>query len=242
MSAEVVEGAAPGDSLGDALVRAMTSSIGAKVVMAVTGLGLVGFVVVHLLGNLLMYSGPAATNAYAAALHKLGLGLWALRAGLILAAGLHIWAGIRSTRLDQAARPVAYRAQKSRVASVASRYMALSGLLLLAYLVLHLAHFTFGWIDPAAKAFTDPIDPLRADVYRMTVVGFQHPLFTGIYVVAQLLLGLHLSHGISSMFQHLGLFGRRFSPALRIAGAAVAWTVALAFLSIPLAVLFGVVK
>ena len=232
--------AASQESLGDAARRFLLSSVGAKIVMALSGVGLGLFIVNHLLGNLLVFAGPNASNAYAKGLKDLGPILWLLRGGILLAAIAHVWAGIRCKLHDRAARPVRYVNEATRAASFASRTMAVTGLLLLAFLFLHLDHFTFGISHPQFITWKDAEG--RHDVYRMTIAGFQSVPYSIVYVVAQVLLALHLSHGLHSLFQHLGIFGKRLTRVLQLAGQAAAWIISLAFISIPLAVLLGIVK
>ena len=178
------------------------SSIGAKSIMAVTGLLLYGFLIAHLSGNLLIYQGPDATNAYAVNLRQLPFGLlWIARIGLIVIFAAHILTGIRLTLQNRRARPNAYAHSSTIKATVASRSMIDTGMLVLVFLVYHLAHFTWHmfYFD---ESFVLPGGPI--DVYRMVVTSFQNVWIAGSYIVAMILVGLHLSHGIASFFQTLG--------------------------------------
>ena len=156
------------------VARTMGSSIGTKVVMAVTGLVLVGFVIAHMAGNLLMFAGKDAFNEYAATLQSLGGILWAARIILLGAVLLHIVSAIRLTRQNAEARPVAYRVVKPEVSSYATRTMRVSGFILLAFIVYHLLHFTAGVADPAIFKLKE-----AGDVYDMVVKGFEQPLVSG---------------------------------------------------------------
>ena len=209
------------------------SSIGAKIIMAVTGFLLYGFLISHMLGNLTILMGPEGINAYAAGLHNLPFGaLWVARAGLIVFFGLHILMAIKLTKANRDARPVAYAYKNNNSASYASRVAAITGALMFAYLVFHLANFTFhvGVEGP----FTDSKG--RMDVYRMVVGTFAQPVFSFIYIAAMVVVGFHMSHGLSSMFQTLGL--GRFEKV----GPAIGWPVALGFILIPVLVMAGVIS
>jgi len=217
------------------------SSIGRKYIVAVTGVLLIGFIVGHLLGNLQIFLGQEYINRYAESLAALGPALWAIRVGLLIVVLLHIYFTIRLAIDNRAARPDAY-ARKSHVkATLASRSMAISGLLLLAFIIYHIAHFTVRVADPRFALLK--LDPLnRYDIYSMMVYGFQNVLVSGIYIVAMFLLALHLSHGTSSFFQSLGLNDKKMTPRLARAGRVFAWLIFAGYTSIPLAVLLGIVK
>lgn len=233
---------APADTFGAYITRFFTSSIGAKVLMAVTGLGLVIFIIGHLVGNLLIFGGPDATNGYARALHANQLFLWTARVGIIVLFLAHILGSLRTKLWDRESRPVRYAVDASRKASFASRTMLITGLLILAFLVYHLAHFTLGWTHPEEFAKADPLNPEAGlDVYRMIVLGFTRPGVSILYGIAMVFLGLHMSHGISSMFQHVGLWGERFARFIRAAGVAVAVAIAVLFVLIPAAILLGII-
>jgi succinate dehydrogenase / fumarate reductase cytochrome b subunit len=222
------------------LVRAVRSSLGSKYVMALTGLALTLFVLVHMAGNLLVYSGPDALNSYANALKARPGLLWAFRLGLLAVFVIHVVLGVRLTRQNVAARPVRYVREATEKANWASRHMLLTGLVVLAFVIYHLLHFTFGVTDP--KDFKGNIahDPKgHADVAGMVVGGFSQPAVALGYVVAQLVLGLHLWHGASSWFQSLGLNGRGYDRFVHRVGPVIAAVVILGNCSIPLAILSG---
>ena len=215
----------------------LRSSLGLKIVMALTGVILFGFVIGHMLGNLQVYLGPEAFNAYAESLRALGHGtlLWIARAGLLIAALLHIWSAWRLTLMNNAARPVGYREVERRESSYASRTMRWSGVILLLFIVYHLMHFTFG--VHAVHPYFVP-----GDAYHNFVTGFRSPLVSGFYVLAMLALGLHLYHGAWSFMQTLGLSHPRYNH-LRYAFAALITVVILAGnISFPVAVLTGLVR
>jgi succinate dehydrogenase / fumarate reductase cytochrome b subunit len=218
--------------------RLINSSVGLKSLMAVTGLLLVGFVILHMIGNLNAYRGADALNSYAQTLKNFGPLLWVARLGLLSIFIVHLAAAFRLTAIARKARPIAYAFQKPIVSTFASRTMMMSGLIILFFLLYHLAHFTFHWFDDYG-AWTDAQG--RQDVYRMFVTGFQNPLASLFYVVANVLLGLHLSHAIQSLFQTLGIKSNKFAPLIKCGGVSVAWLVAGANISFPVSVLLGVI-
>jgi succinate dehydrogenase cytochrome b subunit len=212
------------------------SSVGLKIVMALTGIVLFGFVIGHMIGNLQVYLGPEVFNHYAETLRELGHGmlLWVARAGLLVAVGLHIWSAWRLTLINNAARPVGYREVERRESTYASRTMRWSGVILLLFIVYHLLHFTIG-VHAVHPQF------VPGDAYHNFVTGFQNPLVSGFYVLAMLALGLHLYHGAWSFMQTLGLSHPRYDH-LRYAFAALVTLVILAGnISFPVAVLTGFV-
>lgn len=224
------------------LLRLWRSSLGKKYVMAVTGLGLFVFVIIHMLGNLQIYLGPEHLNAYARALKSTPALLWGARIGLLLIAILHVTAAAQLSRTNRQARPVRYVYKKPVASTVASRTMLVSGLVLFAFIVFHLAHFTLGWVDPQYLELRDPIDLSRHDVYRMMIIGFSNPIISLFYLVSMGLLLLHLSHGVSSLFQSLGLRSKKIVGALDKFARGAALVIFLGNASIPLAILAGVIK
>jgi succinate dehydrogenase cytochrome b subunit len=203
--------------------------------MAVTGVVLVGFVVAHMAGNLQLYLGPEALNAYGHALRELlhGTGLWIARAVLLLAVTLHIWAATSLTLQSRAARPVGYRKMSFTESTYASRTMRWSGPILLLFILYHLAHFTTGHAHPQF---------VEGDVFGNVVVGFQSGPVVFFYLVAMLALGLHLYHGTWSMLQTLGLSHPRYNPWRHALAALVTILVVGGNVTFPLAVYFGLVR
>ena len=214
-----------------------SSSIGAKVVVAITGLLMVGFVLAHMVGNLQVFLGQEVYNAYAHMLQSLGGLLWVARIGLLAAVAAHIYFTIKLNLANKAARPVAYQTKKWTRASLQSRTMVLSGLVVLFFVLYHLAHFTLGITDPSYKELVDAAG--RHDVYAMFIKGFSNPLVAGLYMVANVLLALHLSHGVSSVFQTLGVSHPKYTPLLNKLGPALAVVVAAGNVVMPLAVQLG---
>ena len=210
--------------------RFLGSSIGKKVVMAVTGFALFGFVVAHMLGNLLVYLGPAALNAYAESLRHYPALLWAARIGLLVAAALHVWAAYSLTMMNRAARPEGYREREHRESTYASRTMRWSGVLLLLFIVYHLMHMTWGNAHP---------NFIPGDVYHNFIVGFRQTLVSVVYIVAMLALGLHMYHGVWSLLQTLGLSHPRYNPLRHAFATLITAVVVIGNISMPVAVLAG---
>lgn len=213
----------------------LDSTIGKKVVMAVTGIVLFGFVLGHMLGNLQVYLGPEALNAYAESLRTLlhGAGLWIARAVLLLSVGLHIWSAAGLWQKNRSARPIRYKMFAPRASSFASRTMYWSGPLLALFIIYHLLHFTLGTVHP---------DFRPGDVYRNVVVGFQQPAAAVFYIVAMLALGLHLYHGVWSLLHTLGLAHPRWNPLRHTLATFFAAAVVIGNISFPVAVLTGFIK
>jgi succinate dehydrogenase / fumarate reductase cytochrome b subunit len=217
------------------------SSVGKKFVVAITGIILLLFVIGHLLGNLQIFLGPDWINSYAQHLRDLGIFLWVIRGSLLIAVILHIYFTILLAIENRRARPQRYVEKDYVKATVASRWMVLSGLMVLAFLIYHLAHFTIRVTDPRfALLKADPLN--HYDVYSMMVYGFQNYYVSGFYVLGMWLLALHLSHGSSSVFQSLGLNNQTLTPRLARGGRILAWLIFIGYTSIPVAVLLGFVK
>ena len=217
------------------------SSIGKKMIVAITGVILILFVIGHLLGNLQIFLGPDWINSYAQHLRDLGPLLWLERIILLTAAVIHIVVTIQLAIDNRRARPEAYIDKQNVKASFASRHMVMSGVIVLAFIVYHLAHFTVRVTDPRF-ALLKPDPRGHDDVYSMMVYGFQNPLVSGFYVLGLFLLALHLSHGSSSFFQSLGLNNQKLNPRLALAGRIFAWLLFAGYTLIPVAVLLGLVQ
>jgi succinate dehydrogenase / fumarate reductase cytochrome b subunit len=216
--------------------RLFHSPVGAKILMAVTGLMLTGFVLAHLSGNLLIYAGPEKFNAYAQGIQSLGALLWVARFGLIAVFLLHLKLAISLSIQNKAARPIGYVQEATMQATLASRYMIHTGVLMLAFVLYHLAHYTFKIVSPEISALPE------GDVYQMVVTGFSNPVVSAFYVIAMAALATHLRHGVSSAFQSLGVYHGNINPLTDKLGPIVAIIVFLGFSSIPVAVLAGMVK
>jgi len=201
--------------------------------MAVTGLVMIGFLIVHALGNLQVFSGPLKINEYSASLRRLGPLLWIARGALLVALVLHVIAAYQLTRRKQIARPVGYAGQDPQVSTVAARTIRWGGVLLLVFVVLHLLHLTFGTIHPAFD---------YKDVYGNLVAGFQIWWVALLYLAAMVGLGLHLYHGTWSSIRTLGLTRPSADPLKRRVAAVLAWVLYLGFSIVPIAVLAGIVR
>jgi succinate dehydrogenase / fumarate reductase, cytochrome b subunit len=217
------------------------STIGKKAIMAVTGVILFGFVIGHMLGNLQVFLGPERINAYGKMLHDNAALLWTARIVLLVALVFHIITSVQLVARNKAARPVPYEAQRYRAASYASRTMLWSGLLVAAFVVYHILHLTTGDAHPDKFRMLEG-SKHAMDVYYNVTTGFRVWYITLAYVVAQVLLGLHLSHGAWSFFQSLGVNHPRYTPLLRLAGRGLAFIVVAGNMIVPLAVLAGLVK
>lgn len=216
-----------------------TSSIGRKFLMAATGLVLFGFVTGHLVGNLQIFLPPEKINHYGHLLESLGAGLWAIRLFLLACLVLHIWLAVQLTLENRAARPEAYGADKVNRATLASRVMARTGLVVLAFIVYHLWHFTIrgGHPEWSDRTYLLADGTLVRDVHTMMVQGFSHAGVSFFYILAVGLLAYHLVHGISSMFQSLGLKNETWTRGLEGFAKIYCWAYFILNALIPLSVL-----
>ena len=215
--------------------RALTlyqTTIGKKAVVALTGVILVGFVVGHMLGNMNAYAGEEAFNGYAAALREVPALLWGARLLLLIAFPLHIYTAISLARLNRSARPQRYARKVDLVTSQPAKWMPYTGLILLAYLLFHLAHLTFGWAGPF-----NPENP-----FDTFVRGFQDPAISAAYIVGNLALGLHLFHGVWSMFQSLGASHPKYDGYRVDLAIFLSAIITIGNISFPIAVLAGVIQ
>jgi succinate dehydrogenase / fumarate reductase cytochrome b subunit len=208
------------------------STIGQKAVMAVTGLIMLGYLVTHVLANLLVFRGPELINGYSRMLHDMPALLWVARAVLIVAVLLHIWAAVALTRRDRAARTSAYGRYRAQAATIASRTIRWGGVLILFFLIYHILHFTTGAAHPAF---------VEGDPHGNVVRAFRIPWVAALYVVAMAAVGLHLYHGAWSAVRTLGLSQPSGDPLKHRASAIVAGVIWLGFTVIPIAVLAGLV-
>jgi succinate dehydrogenase / fumarate reductase, cytochrome b subunit len=211
------------------------STTGKKIVMAVTGAIMFGFVIVHMLGNLQVFEGPEKLNAYGAFLHSIGELLWPARIVLLIAIALHIIATVQLALRNKRARPIGYSRKQAIASSYASRTMYWSGPIVLAFIIFHLLHLTAGYIHPGAAY-------IEGDVYHNVVAGFQVWWVSVWYVFAICLLGQHLHHGLWSMFQSVGIHQPQHTAMLKKAAMVIAMLIVLGYVSIPISVLLGLVK
>ncbi|MCA9688350.1 MAG: succinate dehydrogenase cytochrome b subunit [Nannocystaceae bacterium] len=239
----------------------LRSTIGLKVMMAVTGVILVGFVVQHMFGNLQVFAGREVFNDYAQFMQSLGAIKWGVRFLLIGCVLVHVWAAFHLARRNDEARPYRYHVpRKYRATTAAGRYMLFSGVVALLFIIYHILHFTIGIADMAvydqwevlmgsawmpAPAGVDlaqlPADHVRHDAYGMFVAGFQKPVVALAYVVANTAIALHLKHATTSMFSTVGLSYGRYRRVFAPIGPAVGALIFLGNVTMPLAILAGVV-
>lgn len=229
--------------LGKTLIRFWNSSIGKKLIVAITGVMLVGFLLGHMAGNLLIFQGREDINEYAEFLHGMlhGWGIWIARLGILGAFTLHIIATISLVQQNRAARDSRYACDTTVQAPVSSRIMIWTGLTVIAFVVFHIFHFTVR-LDPELAAMKDPAHPDRHDVFGMVIAGFRNPLVVIFYIVAISLLCSHLSHGISSIFQTLGLRTEKTRVAIRNLSMGISVLLWIGFLSIPILIATGALK
>lgn len=215
------------------LAQLMTSSIGLKLVMALTGVVLSGFVLGHMAGNLTAFKGAAAMHAYAAALRKFPALLWGVRLGLLAAVGLHIWAYLVLTGRSWAARPQNYKVTTYQESSYASRTMRWTGPLLAAFIVYHILHMTTGQVHPNFE---------EGYVYHNLITGLQELPVAIFYLIAMGALAFHLFHGVWSLFQSVGISQPRYHSFARRLATIFTIVVVGGFALIPIAILAGLLK
>lgn len=210
----------------------VSSSVGTKIILALSGLALFGYLVLHLAGNLLVYLGPQALNGWG---HRLVSNPLVVPAevGLLLIFLVHVWKGVKNWWQNRQARPTPYAMKRwaghTSRKNLGSATMIWTGALILAFVVVHVAGFKYG-------AFYEPpeFEPGVRDLYQLVVGTFQNPWWAACYLVAMVLVGLHLRHGLSSACQSLGLDGPRFTPAAIRTGVILAIAIGGGFASIPL--------
>jgi succinate dehydrogenase / fumarate reductase cytochrome b subunit len=229
----------------DRLVKALMSTLSLKIIMALTGLAAAGFVLFHMAGNLQMFLGRDAYNTYAEFMQGLGALKWIARGGLLTILFAHVGAAVLLVQRNQRARPDRYADLRPRKTSIAALYMAELGLVLLFFIVYHIAHFTlgvvhsdFGGIDYAGLQQATEAGS-RRDLYSHVVMSFQQPLIASLYIVANIALAMHLAHGATSMFKTVGLAVGRWKVPFEIVGPAFGVIVGLGNISMPLAVWAG---
>lgn len=208
----------------------LSSSIGSKFVMALTGTALSLFVLTHMLGNLLIFCSGEAYNKYSHALVS-NPGIYVAEAILALLFVSHIFLGIKLTAGNKGARPVGYQvsANGSKGVSLASKTMIYHGAILGVFVILHLITFKFG------TYYSVEYDGVvMRDMYRLVIEVFQSPLYVAWYLVCMILLAVHLSHGVMSIFQSLGINHPKYTPKIKLFGLVYAWGVGLGFFALPI--------
>ncbi len=220
----------------------LTSTVGRKILMAATGLLLVCFITVHLLGNLSVFWGADAINAYAKHLHDLGPLVWIFRLVMLCLFAVHITFGIQLYLENKAANPENYAIQKTLVTTFSAKTMVFTGLIILAFLIYHLLHFTVQVTNPAISAQNLPLVDGHLDVFSMVVLSFQKVFIAVIYIIAMIALFLHLSHGLQSWVQTLGWSTGPSQDKVTAIGKILAIVYGLVYIAIPLFILARIVK
>ncbi len=215
-----------------------TASIGKKILMAASGIVLILFVVGHMVGNLQLFMGQDQLNTYAKALQNLGAALWLIRGFLLAMLVIHVWVGVLLWLENRRARGQRYAKNATVTATITSRTMIYTGLAIFFFVIYHLAHFTFLWTHPEYATLHDAAG--RHDVYSMVILGFQQPVISAAYILGMLFLSFHLSHAIFSIFQTLGINRPSCQPKLRAMAYIMTIIVVAGYISMPLAVLTGV--
>lgn len=221
-------------------MKFIESTVGRKIVMAITGLMMLLFVIIHAIGNSTIYFNWL--NAYAEHLHALPPLVWIFRLILLGMFLLHGIYGIQITLENREAKPRAYAVRKDLSTTFASKNMIWTGLLIAAFLIYHLLHFTFQVTNPEISAGRNPDELGRPDVFRMVVLSFQNSFISSMYILAMIALALHLSHGVQSFFQTLGLNNERIMPVIIKAGTIAAIILLLVYMAIPIVIIAGIVK
>jgi succinate dehydrogenase / fumarate reductase cytochrome b subunit len=222
------------------LLAFVRSSIGKKWVVGVSGALLILFVLAYLAGNLTIYIGPygEGINVYAQALHASPLFLWAARGGLLVIFLVHIFTTLSLVLGNRRARPQRYAVNARVQSTIFARTMALSGLVVLSFLIFHVLQFAAG-MSPHSHLYD--LEG-RHDVAAMIIKSFHNPWVSGFYLLSLGLLGMHLSHGISSVFQTFGLNGRKSAGLIKNGALLASWALMLGFASIPVASVAGYLK
>ncbi len=220
-------------------MRILTSSVGRKILMSITGQLLIIFVLIHLIGNSTIFFGPNGINAYAEHLHSLPPLVWGFRLFMLAAIAVHICYGVMLTLENKAANPGAYAVKKNLKKSFASENMIWTGLLLACFIVYHLIQFTIKG-TPDIVIGLDSLN--RPDVFRMVVTSFGNALIALVYMAAMVMLFLHLSHGIPSFLQTMGWNNEKTIPAFATGGKVISTILMLAYISIPAVILAGLLK
>lgn len=220
-------------------MRWYNTSLGKKYIMGITGLIMVGFVIVHMLGNLTIFGGPPGLNSYAEHLRAFPPGLWAFRFVMLVAFVLHIIMGISLYLENKSARPVQYAMKQNERTTFSAQTMIWTGILLGAFVIYHIFHFTLHAFNPEFETMVEPTG--RFDVFNMVVTSFGHFTITLLYVAAMVVLLLHLRHGVQSFFQSLGWNNDATFPTLSTGGRWAAGIVAIGFIFTPVLIYFNVI-
>jgi succinate dehydrogenase / fumarate reductase, cytochrome b subunit len=222
--------------------QAFRSTVGLKIAMAVTGLLLLLFVLQHLVGNLKVFGGQEAFNAYAEFMQSLGLIKWGARFGLLAVLAVHVVCALALRARNAAARPTRYAVHTMRTSKWYGRTMMVSGVIVLVYLAYHIAHFTGEIVNYEQLQVRGVDGLLHRDIYTNFVRSLSNPVIGGFYIVGNVALALHLAHGASSMLRTLGLSQGRFKPSMEKVGPVLGLLVGAGNVSMPLACMVGLLS
>jgi succinate dehydrogenase / fumarate reductase cytochrome b subunit len=218
----------------------LTSTVGRKLVMALTGQVMIVFIILHVAGNSTIFF--SNLNAYAAALHALPVLLWLVRIFMLTALSFHLYYAVLVTLENRAARPRPYVVREDLTATFAGKNMIWTGAVVGSFLVYHLLHFTFQITNPAISAINNMDTAGRPDVFFMVAKSFERAGIVAVYLVGVVALWLHLWHGIQSSFQTFGLNSERTFPYVKGGGSVAAAVLLLAYAAIPVVIVAGILK
>jgi succinate dehydrogenase / fumarate reductase cytochrome b subunit len=218
------------------------NTVGRKLLMSCTGLLMIFFVIVHLLGNVSVFAGPSGINAWAAKLHRLMPILWLFRTAMFAICALHIYLGTLLTLENNASKPGPYAVRKTLRSTFSGRYMIWTGVLIAVYLAFHILHFTAHLINPELSSAAHIDEMGRPDVFMMMMLNFRNAVVLLVYISAMAALALHLTHGIQSFFQTLGLNNDKTLPVFIKAGTIAALMISLGYISIPVSIFSGILR
>lgn len=220
------------------LYTLLQTTIAQKILVALTGLFMMFFIIAHLLGNLEIFSGPDAINQYGVLLRTFPKVLWSFRILLLIAITIHVILTIKLSKKNKITKKINYKNPNFKATTFASKTMLFGGLTVLCFVIYHIAHFTLHITNPEFDSLIDSNG--RFHVYNMVILGFSNPLVSGFYILAQIMLAFHISHGFSSCFRTLGLANHYLFNKIKLLGKFIAATIALLYISIPMSVLLGI--
>lgn len=231
------------------LINYLKSTILSKVVMAITGVLLVLYIIIHTAGNLLIYLGPDSINTYSQFLHSLGPLLWVIRVILFLALVFHIITSVYLKLLNLNAKPDKYAVKNYMKAKLTSRTMLWTGVMIFSFVVYHIMHFTMHitnpeHVKPETYSLPNAVNEVllqRTDVFSMVVAGFQNPFISIIYIIGVIIVGFHLNHAIQSMFQTLGFNQKNYFSFIEKSSTILSIIIVVCLISIPISILLGLV-
>jgi succinate dehydrogenase / fumarate reductase, cytochrome b subunit len=221
------------------ILRFINSPIGGKIIMALSGGMIVFFLLFHALGNLLIFNSQSILNSYAHWLQHSPF-LWVFRATMLILLGLHVFLALKIYFQNRLARPITYSVHRDIQLYFSSKSMMISGLVIFVFIIIHVFQLTLGWVSTTSLEVSDVTH--KIDVYSNVVKGFQNPIISLFYLFSLFLIGLHLHHAIKSLFQTLGFHHENFHKLLDYLAPAFIIALIFSFMSIPIAVFFGLLK